>query len=194
MSHAICALVIVGPYDHDIAGKVDLRAIASYEDVSVMPIDHYYSTFWAADSSVGGELDVPMTVPATFPRDMVLLQFVRDMTGRPEAKFAIIQTEYDSAKTHHNGAQWAASFQGARRISGDHASINEALRAIGVGRRYPKDEFDTIGLGAYWQNPRHLEKYRAWCSEHDGVQGVVQAAVVESLSERVHAMWPNLRT
>ena len=95
MSHAICALVIVGNYDRDIAGRMDLRAIASYEDVSVMPIDNFYSTFWAADSSVGGELDVPMHVPATFPRDKVLLQFVRDMTGRPQAKFAIVQTEYD---------------------------------------------------------------------------------------------------
>ncbi len=193
MSHAICALVIVGNYDRDIAGKMDLRAIASYEDVSVMPIDHYYSTFWAADSSVGGELDVPMHVPSTFPRDKVLLQFMRDMTGKSEPKFAIVQTEYDSGKSHHDGAQWAAAFVGARRISGDHASINEALRAIGVGRRYPKDEFDTIGLSAFWQNPRHLEKYRAWCTENDA-QGVVQAAVVESLSERVHAMWPHLRT
>lgn len=193
MSHQICALVIVGNYDRDIAGKIDLRAIASYEEVSVMPIDHFYSTFWAAESSVGGELDVPMHVPATFPRDKVLFQFVRDMTQRAEPKFAIIQTEYDNGQSHHNGAQWAAAFEGQRRISGDHASINDALRAIGVGRRYPKDEFDTIGLGAYWSNPRHLEKYRSWCTEHEA-QGVVQAAVVESLSERVHAMWPHLRT
>ncbi len=193
MSHAICALVVVGNYDRDIAGKMDLRAIATYEDVSVFPIDHYYSTFWAADSSVGGELDVAMTVPATFPRDLVLLQFVRDMTGNAEPKFAIIQTGYDGGQSHHNGAQWAAAFQGARRLSSDHAAINDALRAIGVPRRYPKDEFDTIGLAAYWSNPRHLEKYRAWCSENDA-QGVVQAAVVESLSERVHAMWPNVRT
>ncbi len=193
MSHAICALVVVGKYDHDIAGKVDLRAIAAYEDVSVMPIDHYYSTFWAAESAVGGELDVPMTFPATFPRDMILFQFVRDMTQRADAKFAIIQTGYESGQSHLNGAQWAAAFCGQRRLSGDHASINDALRAIGVGRRYPKDEFDTIGLGAYWTNPRHLEKYRSWCTEHEA-QGVVQAAVVESLSERVHAMWPHLRT
>jgi hypothetical protein len=193
MSHAICALVIVGNYDRDIAGKIDLRAIATYQDVSVMPIDHFYSTFWAADSSVGGELDVPMHVPATFPRDKVLLQFMRDMTGKPDPKFAIIQTAYDEGKSHHNGEQWAAAFQGPRRISTDHASINDALRAIGVGRRYPKDEFDTIGLAAFWSNPRHLEKYRSWCTEHEA-QGVVQAAVVESLSERVHAMWPNQRT
>jgi hypothetical protein len=193
MSHAICALVIVGNYDRDIAGKMDLRAIASYEEVSVFPIDHYDSTFWAADSSVGGELDVAMTVPATFPRDKVLLQFVRDMTGTAEPKFAIIQTGYEGAQSHLNGAQWAAAFIGARRISSDHASINEALRAIGVPRRYPKDEFDTIGLAAYSHNPRHLEKYRSWCSENDA-QGVVQAAVVESLSERVHAMWPHQRT
>ncbi len=193
MSHAICALVIVGNYDRDIAGKVDLRAIATYEDVSVMPIDHFYSTFWAADSSVGGELDVPMHVPSTFPRDKVLLQFVRDMTARTEPKFAIIQTEYGVEHSHHNGAQWAAAFAGARRISANHATINDALRAIGVGRRYPKDEFDTIGLAAYWHNPRHLEKYRAWCTENEA-QPIVQAAVVESLSERVHRMWPHLRT
>jgi hypothetical protein len=191
MSHAICALVVSGSYDWDIAGKMDLRAIASYEDVAVMPIDHFYSTFWAAESGVGGELDVPMHVPSTFPRDMVLLQFVRDMTGRQDAKFAIIQTGYGGGQTHLDGAQWAAAFHGQRRVSGDHASINEALRAIGVGRRYPKDEFDTIGLAAFWSNPRHLEKYRSWCTEHDGV---VQGVVAESLSERVHAMWPRQRT
>ena len=111
----------------------------------------------------------------------------------PNVKFAIIQTGYEGGQSHLDGAQWAAAFAGARRISGDHATINEALRAIGVPRRYPKDEFDTIGLAAYSHNPRHLEKYRSWCSENDA-QGVVQAAVVESLSERVHAMWPHLRT
>ncbi|MFN0248848.1 MAG: hypothetical protein ACKV2T_18305 [Kofleriaceae bacterium] len=193
MSHAICALVIVENYDRDIAGKIDLRAIASYQNVSVMPIDHYYSTFWAANSSIGGELDVPMHVAATFPRDKVLLQFVRDMTQKTDPKFAIIQTEYDNNKSHHNGAQWAVAFQGAQRLSGDHATINDALRAIGVGRRYPKDEFDTIGLAAYWTNPRHLEKYRSWCAENEA-QGIVQAAVAESLSERVHRMWPHQRT
>ena len=186
MSHAICALVVVGPYDHDLAAQMDLRVLSSYEDVTVMPIDHFYSTFWAAESAVGGELDVPMHVPATFPRETVLLQFMRDMTGRREPKFAIIQTEYSGGR----GAQWAAAFEGKRRLSGDHATINEALRLIGVTRRYPKDEFDTIGLAAFWSNPRHLDRFRLWCIERDA-QASVDAVVAESRSEPVRVARPS---
>jgi hypothetical protein len=186
VSHSICALVIVGRCDRDIAAKLDLRVVASFDDVSVMPIDHYYSTFWAADMAIGGELDVPMHVRATFPRDRVLLQIARDVTGRKEPAFAIIQTEYDNTKNHHTGAQWAAAFQGERRVSGERATINDALRAVGVKRRYPKDEFDTIGLAAFWSNPRHLDRFRMWCLERDA-HASVQAVVAESRSEPIRA-------
>jgi hypothetical protein len=174
VSHSICALVIVGNCDRDIAAKLELRVVASFEDVSVMPIDHYYSAFWAASLSIGGQLDVPTHIPATFPRDRALLQIARDLTGQKEPAFAIIQTDYDNTKNHHTGEQWATSFLGERRVSGDRATINDALRAIGVKRRYPKDEFDTIGLAAFWSNPRHLDRFRAWCDERgaDAAVGV----------------------
>lgn len=179
VSHAICALVIVGGYDRDVAAKIDLRVVAAYEDVSVMPVDHYYSTFWAKEIDVTGELDLPLVMPASFPREQVLLHIVRDLTGKRDPKFALIMTDYGNG----NEGQWAAAYTGSKRISGESATINDALRAIGVTRRYPKDEFDTIGLSAVGHNPRHLAKYRDWCAEHDGV---VQAVVQESLTERMH--------
>lgn len=136
---------------------MDLRPLLVHEHVTVLPIDHYYSEYWAIRRGARESLDVPDDVPVTFPYEVVLLHLVREVTGVAEPRFAIIQTEYFGGA----GEQWAVAFRGATRVSGETATtINRALAMLGVRAEPPLDEFDTIGLGHHRDNPEYLDRYR----------------------------------
>ncbi|MFC4062946.1 hypothetical protein ACFOWE_32090 [Planomonospora corallina] len=161
MGHHICALVVAGRVDTERARSMGLRAELVHDGIGVFPIDHYFSAYWAAIRGSGTRLDLPGDLPATFPGEAVLCDLVREVTGTDEPRFAIIQTEYFAGA----GGQWAAAFAGERRLTGDRASINEALAALGVRAAAPADEFDTIGLGRFRSNPDHLDRYADLCDE-----------------------------
>jgi hypothetical protein len=160
MSHEITALVAAEPIDVDKAARLDLRARLVHEHVTVLPIDYHYSAYWAARRGVPGHLDVPAGLNLIFPREFVLLDLVREITSLVEPRFAIIQTEYFTA-----GNQWAVAFRGSTRLTGQDASINDALAVLGVRAAAPLDEFDTIGLGGYRGNPDYLDAYLELCDE-----------------------------
>src|SRR5262245_52327054 len=128
MGHHICALVLAGPVDAARAESLDLRARLVHEDISVFPIDHYYSACWSAMRGNRASLDLPDNLAAIFPRDAVLLDFAREITHNDEPRFAIILTDYFGGF----GDQWAVAFHGKRRLPVDQTSINAALRALGV--------------------------------------------------------------
>ncbi|MFD6229375.1 hypothetical protein ACFWFZ_21255 [Streptomyces sp. NPDC060232] len=164
MSHTICALVVAGQVDTQWAGSLGLRATLTYEDISVFPIDHYFSAYWAATRGNDAQLDVPDGILAesvTFPSEAVLHDLVREVTGGHRPRFAIVQTEYFGGA----GRQWAVAFDGEERLSPDGASINQALAALGVMATATADEFDVIGLGRFRSNPDHLAAYAALCDE-----------------------------
>ncbi|MFC3980481.1 hypothetical protein [Streptosporangium jomthongense] len=161
MGHHICALVVAGRIDADRARSVGLRAELVRDGVSVLPIDHYFSAYWAATRDRDTRLDLPEGLPATFPGETVLCDLVREVTGAEEPRFAIIQTEYFAGF----GDQWAVAFAGERRLTTCQASINDALALLGVQASPPMDEFDTIGLGTYRSNPDHLDRYADLCDE-----------------------------
>jgi hypothetical protein len=155
VGHSICALVVAEPVDEERAAAVDLRPMIVHEHVTVLPIDHYYSEYWAIRRDARASLDLPRDLPVTFPYEVVLLDLVREVTGVAEPLFAIIQTDYSGGA----GSQWAVAFRGAARLTGETTSINQALATLGVRAKTPYDEFDTIGLGGYRTNPEYLERY-----------------------------------
>ncbi|GAA2908919.1 hypothetical protein GCM10010517_75370 [Streptosporangium fragile] len=162
MPHRICALVVAGSVDVERAHSVGLHARLVHDGISVFPIDHCFSTYWAAVRGNGALLDLPRRgLPGLFPREAVLCDLVREVTGADEPRFAIVQTEYFGGV----GGQWAAAFAGERRLTTDGASINEALAALGVRASASMDEFDVIGLGEFRSNPDYLDRYADLCDE-----------------------------
>ncbi|GIH94256.1 hypothetical protein ACFFMN_06025 [Planobispora siamensis] len=162
MPHDICALVIAGQVDTERARSVGLRAELVYDRIGVFPIDHYFSAYWAAVRGNRASLDVPeRCLGALLPNEAVLCDLVREVTGADEPRFAIIRTEYHAGM----GSQWGVAFAGERRLTGDEASINEALAALGVRASDSMDEFDTIGLGGFRSNPDYLDRYADLCDE-----------------------------
>lgn len=164
MTHAMCALVVAGRVDTPRSESLGLRAGLAHADVTVFPIDHYFSAYWAAVRGNHAQLDLPpgiLTESVTFPGEEVLHDLVREVTPGHAPRFAVIQTEYFAGA----GDQWAAAFDGTVRLTPDGATINQALAALGVEATDTADEFDVIGLGALRGNPDHLRTYAALCAE-----------------------------
>ncbi|NED16213.1 hypothetical protein [Streptomyces sp. SID9124] len=164
MTHAVCALVVTGQVDTPKAESLGLHARLTYADISVFPIDHYFSGYWAAVRGNRAQLDLPRDVLAesvTFPGDAVLLDLVREVTHEERPRFAVIQTDYFGGM----GGQWAAAFDGEVRVTPDGATINRALEALGVRATATEDAFDVVGLGTFRHNPDHLDAYVALCDE-----------------------------
>ncbi|MFF5505689.1 hypothetical protein [Streptomyces roseolus] len=164
MSHALCALVVAGQVDAARAEALGLYAALAHGDVTVFPIDHYFSAYWAAVRGDRGELDLPagiLSESVTFPTEAVLRDLAREVTRGGTPRFAVIQTEYFGGV----GDQWAAAFEGEARVTPDGATIDQALAALGVRATAAEDEFDVIGLGSLRGSPDHLQVYAALCDE-----------------------------
>ncbi|MFD4373852.1 hypothetical protein [Streptomyces sp. NPDC058486] len=164
MAHTMCALVVAGQLDTQRALSVGLRARLTHEGISVFPIDHYFSAYWAAVRGNSAQLDLPDGIASecvTFPSEAVLHDLAREVTDEERPRFAIIQTDYFAGA----GGQWAAAFHGQERVTPDQASINHALAVLGVRSTTTADEFDTIGLGEFRSNPDYLHAYVDLCEE-----------------------------
>jgi hypothetical protein len=155
MGHHICALAVAEHVDLVRAAAVDLRPSVTYQHLTLLPVDMYYAEYWAGQRDAHASLDLPDDVPAIFPFHSVLLDFVREVTGKDDPRFAIVQTDYFGGA----GGQWAVVFRGATRLTGEGTTINQALAALGIRARPPLDEFDTIGLEAHRHNPEYLDRY-----------------------------------
>ena len=67
MPHCICALVISGGYDRELARSYGLHERLAYGSLSLLPISHYWSAYWQAKrGDVDGRLAAE-GVPAIFP-------------------------------------------------------------------------------------------------------------------------------
>jgi hypothetical protein len=161
MGHNIAALLIHRPFDPAVAAHYDLIPVALDGGITLFHITHYYSAYWGHIAPEPGGLDVPASVPGVFPNDAVLRRMARELTLEAAPTFAVIMTEYFGGV----GDQWACAFNGTRRVTGDKATINDVLRALGVVRRGEADEFDTVGLGRYRSTPDALDRYVDLCDE-----------------------------
>lgn len=163
MGHNITALAIVDPYDREVAEHYGLVERLTHESLVLFPIDHYWSAYWQARR---GDLDGVLALPAgmtsnLLPREGVVRTVARELTRRLIPRFALLQSDYFGG----SGEQWGVVFEGERALLGPDATVNLALRELGVVRTGNQDEWDTIGLARYRSNPDHLDRYRELCDE-----------------------------
>lgn len=161
MGHNITALLIAGAHDEAAAARYDLQPVRLMAALTMFHVSHYFTAYWQAVTGTADHLDVPAGFPPIFPQEGVVRRIACELTGEPAPTFALVMTDYFGGA----GGQWACVFTGARRTSGDEASVNEALAALGVAREGGKDEFDTAGLGGHRRSPDHLDRYVDLCDE-----------------------------
>lgn len=159
MGHHLTAILIQVAADAAAAARFDLHPIALTPMLTMFLVDHYYTAYWQSVCGTQGYLDAPPI--SIFPSERVVLTIVRALTQQEAPRFAIVMTDYFGGV----GSQSAAVYTGERRTTGDDASINDALVALGVVRREGMDEFDTVQLGNHRRPSAHLEKYGALCDE-----------------------------
>ena len=161
MGHNITAIVIANAFKAEVARTLDLVAVPLTPQLTLFHLDHYYTAYWQAVRGCTKQLDVPAEFPGVFPREGIVAQLVVELTGVEAPRFAIIQTEYFGGA----GDQWACAFTGENRETGASATINDALRWLGVVKQGNQDEFDSVGLGTYRSPPEYLERYVGLCEE-----------------------------
>ncbi|HEY0604189.1 MAG TPA: hypothetical protein VGD58_14820 [Herpetosiphonaceae bacterium] len=155
MGHAICAVLLKGPFDQRIAERYDLFGIALTPEITMFHIDHYYTACWQKQLGVQGDLEGSVEC-AIFPYEAVLHTLISAITGIEEPVFAVILTDYFGGA----GEQWAQVYQGSKLVNPQIRIINQALAQLGVVASPGMDEFDTVGLSNYRSQPEYLEKYR----------------------------------
>ncbi len=161
MGHNISALILAAPYDQVIAESYGLLPRITFEHVTVFPIDHCWSAYWQKKrGDVDGRLHIP---PGShlLPTEGCCRAIARELTGLPAPRFAVIFTDYFGG----NGHQWAIAYEGDRLVVSDHASVNEALHALGVFGADGRDAWDVIGFSDFRHNPDHLDKFKELCDE-----------------------------
>ncbi len=161
VGHNITAIVIADPFRSEVAARLDLVAVPLSPPLTLFHIDHYFTAYWQAVRGRSELLDVPSEFPIVFPREGVVAQLVAELTGLDAPRFALIRTEYFGGA----GGQWACVFTGCHRETDATATINDALRLLGIARRGSLDEFDTVGLGAHRSSPEYLDRYVGLCDE-----------------------------
>jgi len=161
VGHHITALAIAAHHASAIAESYGLIERLRWNHVTLFPIDHYWSAYWQAkrggvDGTLGGSV-----TGGRLPSEGVVRAIARELTGLPAPRFAVIQSDYHGG----SGDQWALAFEGERSLLDVNASVNHALRELGVDRDPGLDEWDTIGLGDFRSNPDHLDRFQALCDE-----------------------------
>jgi hypothetical protein len=151
-----------GGYDTLTAERYDLRGLPLGFDLSLFPIDHYYTACWGKLLSITHDLRTPIHFEGViFPRDGVVAELMIRITQRADVAFAIIATDYFGGV----GSQGAAVYSGAELASDRITAINGALAYLGVKAELGQDEFDTVGLGRHRSMPDYLDKYREMADE-----------------------------
>lgn len=157
MAHHVCGMFVVGALSPDVLDRYDLRPMLRHGDLTFLPIDRHYATYWGNRLGIHGDLERPREFPSDFPQHRVLSVMVRELTDVDAAPFVVAMTEYFGG----SGEQWALLRQNDTILA--TGEINGMLAAVGVKREPGKDEFDTVGLGAYRFNPGYLAQYAGLC-------------------------------
>ena len=155
MAHCISAVILKGHFDLEIAKFYDLLGINLSFDLTMFPIDHYYTACWAKIINVSGQLPGSKPRNLIFPCDLVIAHLMMRIAQTTEPVYAIIETDYFGGI----GEQWALVYRGICLANDDITQISPALRFLGVKHQNGMDEFDTVGLANHRSMPRYLEKY-----------------------------------
>ena len=162
MPHNITALILKGKYDKEIANKYDLAGKDLGFNLTLFHVDHYYSAYWQFKLGLSGSLRTTNSC-VIFPTEIVLAELMKKVAVYSNFEFAIILTDYFGGI----GSQYASVYENEILASESITTINQALKFLGVPRKYDLDEFDTVGLVNIRSQPDILDKYYALCEEHD---------------------------
>ncbi|NKX89212.1 hypothetical protein [Nocardia coubleae] len=160
MSHAITALVLNGSHDGEAAGRWDLVPVALGGGLTLFHVTHYYTAYWQERLGVTGHFEFRSSAGLVFTTENVVRVVAADLVGRPDPTFALVATEYFAGV----GDQAAAVCEHGGSIR-QVATINDALRVLGVVAAAGLDEFDTVGLAAHRSTPDYLDRYEDLCDE-----------------------------
>jgi hypothetical protein len=157
MGHQISGVILRGGFNAEIAQSYDLLGIALDFDLTLFPIDHYYTACWAQMLKAPGQLPGQKPTSLIFPSECVIARLMMNISEQAEPFYAIIATDYFGGY----GSQWALVYRGIQLASEKITQISPALQLLGAKRQAGLDEFDSLGLGRYRTMPEYLEKYVA---------------------------------
>lgn len=137
MAHHLHAIILRGPFDSARAREFDLRSVELPFELTLFLLVDRYVDAWAKR----------LAIPGAFPKPMYNFHVLHHMMAEisREPLFAIIETEYFGGV----GEQCAAVYRGSSLLLDPEepgATINAALRVLGVFCKDGLDEFDTVGL------------------------------------------------
>lgn len=93
MGHAICAVLLKGPFDAQLAERYDLFGIALAPEITMFHIDHYYTACWQKQLNVQGNLEGVVDC-AMFPSEAIVHILMAKVSGTLQPIFAVILTDY----------------------------------------------------------------------------------------------------
>ncbi|MEU4597713.1 hypothetical protein [Nocardia sp. NPDC023988] len=160
MSHSITALVLRGSYSVEAAGRWDLVPVGLAGELTLFHVTHYYTAYWQELLGVTGHFEFESRNGQLFPTENVVRLVAADLAARPDPTFAVVATDYFAGM----GEQGAVVCVGGGSIQ-QMASINDALRVLGVRAAAGLDEFDTVRLAAHRSRPDYLDRYEDLCDE-----------------------------
>ena len=161
MPHCISAVILKGHFDSEVANFYDLLGVTLSFDLTMFPLDHYYTACWAKIINVSGQLPGSKPRNLIFPCDLVIAHLMMRITQTTEPVYAIIETNYFGGV----GEQWALVYQGICLANDSITQISPALQFLGVKHQNEMDEFDTVSLGNYRSMPEYLDKYVAMAEQ-----------------------------
>jgi len=162
MGHSITAIILKGDFDKDKAMGFDLRPIPLDFGLSLFHIDHYYSACWQHKLKTTGLLELSNIDCVIFPNVKVISEIIKNISYSESSEYAIILTDYFGGA----GNQYANVFLGSANAAKKIATINQALRHLGVHVDSDRDEFDTVGLDKIRRQPDYLDKYIELADEY----------------------------
>jgi len=155
MGHSITAIILKGDFDADRAEKFDLFANRLGFGLTLFHIDHYYSARWQHQLKTIGQLEISNIECEIFPHERAIFEIIKNISASKDPEYAIILTDYFGGR----GKQYANVFTNANNANNSISTINQALIHLGVKAISGLDEFDTVGLGKFRNQPDYLEKY-----------------------------------
>lgn len=155
MGHNITAIILKGAFNMEQVTYFDLRPIPLTKELTLFHVDSVYAEYWQSHLGMQGELPQIADKDNLIPREIVLAEIVKFISGTLTPQFAIIGTDYFGGM----GSQFANVFIGSENADPDMRKINQALKFLGVTADPGQDEFDTVGLSNIRRMPEYLEKY-----------------------------------
>ena len=152
MGHNISAIILQGKYDESTSAEFDLKGIDLGFNLTLFPINHYFSAYWQAKLGTPGLLDINGVEYALYPCELALSELMAIISNDQETIYSIISTDYFGGI----GQQYANVYKKQTIADNGISTINQALSFMGVKRKNGKDEFDSVGLSAHRFEPEYI--------------------------------------